>query len=412
VIGNLCLLDRRPILDEARATAILGPFAARAAAELDRIQTERTLESQRAFLRLVLDINPSLIFAKDREGRFTLVNQAVAEVYGTTVDALIGKTDADFNTNPEEVAFFRKMDLAVMNTGTDLRIPEEPLTDARGRVRWVQTIKRPMVGPDGRTLHVLGVATDITELKRVREDLLEREEREREKVEAELERAKSELVRTTRLAAIGQVAASIAHELRNPLGSITNAAFFLSRRERGLDPKWADHLDIIVQEAQRSDQIIGNLLEMSRPKVAVKERVDLGAVLAETFGRLHGAERTVLEVELDPDPFIVEADAGQMRQVLANLLTNAVQAMDGEGRVRVRAVADTAHHVVTVADDGPGIPPEQRDSVFEPLFTTKTKGTGLGLFICRQILEGHGGSIRAVDADRGAAFEFRLPRSA
>ena len=411
IIGNLCLLDRRPIHDEARATTILGPFVARAAAELDRIQTERALEQQRAFLRQVLDINPSLIFAKDREGRFTLVNRAVAEVYGTTVDELIGKTDADFDPNEEEVAFFRKMDLEVMDTGKDRFIPEEPLTDARGLTRWVQTIKRPIVGPGGLAHHVLGVATDITELKRAREDLLERQMRENEKVQAELEKAKHELVRQTRLAAIGQIAASIAHELRNPLGSITNAVFFLSRREPQLDPKWREHLAIIAQEAHRSDQIIGNLLEMSRPKIAARESIDFGALLRETFERLRGDARTDLETSLDPDPFFVWADGGQMRQVLFNLFTNAVQAMGGEGRIHVGGRRDGDSDVLMFRDDGPGIPADNRESVFEPLFTTKSKGTGLGLSICRQILDGHGGSIRVVNAGRGAAFEIRLPRA-
>lgn len=410
VIGNLCLLDRKPIRDEARTTAILGPFAARAAAELDRIQTERELERQRAFLRQVLDINPSLIFAKDREGRFTLVNRSVADAYGTTIDGLMGKTDADFNPNSEEVAFFRKMDLEVMDTGRDLFIPEEPLTDSSGRTRWVQTIKRPMVGPGGQTQHVLGVATDITELKRMREDLLDRQRRENEKVQAELEKAKSELVRQTRLAAIGQVAASIAHELRNPLGSITNAVFYLSRRAPQIDPKWSEHLAIIVQEAHRADQIIGNLLEMSRPKAPAKERLDLGSALRETLERLRGAGRVDLEIVLDPDPFFLEADAGQFRQVVSNLFTNAIQAMDGKGRIRVRASRSDRWDRIQFGDDGPGIPPESRELVFEPLFTTKSKGTGLGLSICRQILDAHGGSIRIADSERGAVFEVRLPR--
>jgi len=409
VIGNLCLLDRGPMQDEARAKAILGPFAARAAAELDRIQTERALEKQRAFLRQVLDINPSLIFAKDREGRFTLVNRSLAEVYGTTAQDLIGKTDADFNANVEEVAFFRKMDLEVMDTGKDRLIPEEPLTDAAGRTRWVQTIKRAMVEPDGSVRHVLGVATDISELKRVREDLLNRQRLEREEVQAELEKAKSELIRQTRLAAIGQIAASIAHELRNPLGSITNAVFFLRRREPKLEPKWDEYLSIILQEAHRSDRIIANLLEMSRPKETVKEQVDLGVLVREAYEQVRGGLKLVLDLVLDPDPFLIEADAGHLRQVLFNLFHNSIQAMGGSGRVRVEARIEDCAYVVKFRDGGPGIPPALREAVFEPLFTTKTKGTGLGLSICRQIVEGHGGTMRVVADGPGATFEIRLP---
>jgi signal transduction histidine kinase len=222
---------------------------------------------------------------------------------------------------------------------------------------------------------------------------------------------KGELVRQTRLAAIGQIAASIAHELRNPLGAITNAAFYLGRREQPWDPKATEHLGIIVQEVQRSDRIIDDLLEMSRPKVAAKEHRDLGAVLHETFARLRGGARVELEVDLVPEPFFIEADGGQLRQVLANLITNAIQAMGSAGRIRVRARRGKDFDVMTFEDDGPGVPDEIRESIFEPLFTTKSKGTGLGLSICRQILDRHGGTIEVKRASGGAVFEIRLPRT-
>ena len=134
-------------------------------------QVESVLKKQRAFLRQVIDIDPNFIFAKDREGRFTLVNQAVADAYGTTVEDLIGKTDADFNPNAEEVEFFRRMDLEVMDTLQERFIPEEVITDAQGKLRWLQTVKRPITGEDGTANQVLGSATDITERKRSEEAL-------------------------------------------------------------------------------------------------------------------------------------------------------------------------------------------------------------------------------------------------
>ncbi len=110
-----------------------------------RLARERELESQRAFLYQVIDINPHLVFAKDRDGRFTLVNQAVAALYGTTVSGLIGRTDADFNANAAEVEHFRRDDLAVLDSGSERVIAEERITDAAGRQRWLRTIKRPLV---------------------------------------------------------------------------------------------------------------------------------------------------------------------------------------------------------------------------------------------------------------------------
>ena len=181
-IGLLCVMDPQPLEKATRARTILDAFASRAALELERIQTLRELDEQRAFLRQVLDINPSLIFAKDRDGRFTLVNQAIAEAYGTTIEGLTGKTDADFNPNEEEVAFFRRMDLEVMDTGQERFIPEEPLTDASGRLRWVQTIKRRdrRTTTDRRTRCWVSRPTSRSS-SRTREQLLERErERARE----------------------------------------------------------------------------------------------------------------------------------------------------------------------------------------------------------------------------------------
>jgi len=146
----------------------------RAAVEqAQRLAREREIERQRKFLRDVIDMNPHLIFAKDSEGRFTLVNQAVAQTYGTTVENLIGKTDKDFNPHDEETDFFRKIDREVLETGQERIVPEERITDATGRVRWLRTIKRPLFSPDGKPEQVLGVAIDITEQRIAQEELRE-----------------------------------------------------------------------------------------------------------------------------------------------------------------------------------------------------------------------------------------------
>ena len=147
----------------------------------ERKNAEDEIVRQREFLHQVIDLNPSFIFAKDRPGRFTLVNQAVADAYGTTVENLTGKTDADFNANRDEVARFRRDDLEVMNTKREKLIPLERITDASGRVRLLQTLKRPIIAADGRAEMVLGVSTDITELKQAEESLRRRSEQLRKK---------------------------------------------------------------------------------------------------------------------------------------------------------------------------------------------------------------------------------------
>ena len=138
-------------------------------------RSEEELRQSHTFLRQVIDIDPNFVFAKDRAGRFTLVNKAVAEAYGTTVEHLIGKTDADFNADLKEVAFFREKDVQVMDSLQDLFILEEVITDSMGKMRWLQTVKRPILDEEGRAIMVLGAATDITERKRIEETLRQRE---------------------------------------------------------------------------------------------------------------------------------------------------------------------------------------------------------------------------------------------
>ncbi len=141
----------------------------------ERKRTEQALQRSHAFIRQIVDTDPNFIFVKDRDGRFTLVNQAVADCYGTTVEELLGKTDADFNSNAEEVEHFRRKDREVIDGLRDLFIGEEVITDASGSVRWLQTVKRPILDDRGEATHVLGVATDITQ-RRLAEEALRRNE--------------------------------------------------------------------------------------------------------------------------------------------------------------------------------------------------------------------------------------------
>jgi PAS domain S-box-containing protein len=158
----------------------------------DRKRAEDQLRRSHTFLRQVIDTDPNFIFAKDREGRFTMVNKAVADCYGTTVENLVGQSDADFNPNGDEVEFSRQKELQVMNSLQECFIAEEKITDWSGKRRWLQTIRRPIVDDTGRAHMVLGAATDITERKRMEEMLRQRERdlstalQERERISQDL----------------------------------------------------------------------------------------------------------------------------------------------------------------------------------------------------------------------------------
>lgn len=277
----------------------------------------------------------------------------------------------------------------------------------------------PLKNADGTIREWVGTVTDVDARKRAeqavlaaKQAILEQQEMERERVERELAKARDQLVLHTRLATIGQVSASIAHELRNPLGAVRNAAYFLRRRADGTDEKLTQYLTIIDQEVETSDRIITNLMEMTRAKEPEKKAINLDESLDLIIANIPTPEGVVIVRNIQPSPFVLHFDPAQLRQVLSNLLTNAVQALKRSGEIRIDAMSADGYDTIIVRDSGDGVPADERERLFEPLYTTKAKGTGLGLTICRQIVERHGGTIDYLDDGvPGAAFRVRVPRS-
>jgi signal transduction histidine kinase len=216
-----------------------------------------------------------------------------------------------------------------------------------------------------------------------------------------------------RLATIGQFAASMGHEMRNPL-SVIESSLFLLRQHLGPEvaarPNVAKHLDRIGAEVTRANKTIHDVLDLARNRPPSRHRTDLRA-LVESAAHLSLLPATIrVTIETEPSDLAVDVDPDQIRQVLVNLFTNSLQAMPRGGRIDVsgEAVPPSAARV-RVCDDGPGIPAEARERVFEALFTTKAKGTGLGLALCRRILEAHGGTIDLDPSEAGATFVLVLP---
>jgi signal transduction histidine kinase len=261
------------------------------------------------------------------------------------------------------------------------------------------------------------------------------EERVEERTK-QLRYAQEELIRKEKLAILGQLSASVGHELRNPLGVISNAIYYLTTVRGCADETVREYLDIIKDEIANALRIISDLLDFSRTTPPQSTAVRVGELIHETLGRCQvpGDVRTVVEL---PDGLsAVMADPFQMGQVFQNIITNAVQAMSGSGTLRISARlvspdAGTAprgcpvegeHAVsplqkrnfveISVNDTGDGISPANMSKLFLPLFTTKAKGIGLGLVVSKKLVEANGGRISvASEPGRGTTFTVTLPEA-
>ncbi len=300
---------------------------------------------------------------------------------------------------------FRPDDLEVMNTLRKRLISEERTTDARGKVRWLKTVKRPIVQKDSSASQVLGTSTDISD---------------RKETELELTRQRAELAHNTRIATMGELAASLAHELNQPLTAILSNAQAALRFMAAKTPDLEEVRDIlkeIVEDNGRATQIIRGMRALVKKEEVEFVAVDLESVIDDVMVLVHSdavLQNVQIAFERNSDLPRVRGDRVQLQQVILNLLINAFNALkecpDSDRQVVVRVQREGAGMLrVTVRDCGVGLTGEMLDKIFLPFYTTRRDGLGMGLAICRSIVEAHGGRLWAENnSDRGATFYFTL----
>lgn len=226
------------------------------------------------------------------------------------------------------------------------------------------------------------------------------------------ERLQRELAESDRLAALGRAAAGIAHEVRTPLGSIQGAAEILAEDYPEGHPR-RPYLGILLEECRRMGRVVEDFLSLGRPVVLHRSEVDLAAASREVTGALAAEARergVALEVEAPGEPLLLEADPDRLRQVLVNLASNALAVSPRGAGVSLRVVRAGAEARLEVLDRGPGVPEEQRERIFEPFYSRRPDGTGLGLAVARLVARAHGGDLRCEPrAGGGSRFVLRLP---
>ncbi|MDD5057352.1 MAG: ATP-binding protein [Sideroxydans sp.] len=284
-----------------------------------------------------------------------------------------------------------------------------------GAVRYVHERAEVMRDKQGRAILMWGTMHDITAQKIAEEKIRklndELEERVQQRTQQLLE-AQEELVRKEKLAVLGQVAGSVGHELRNPLGVMSNAVYFLQTVLADADENTQEYLGIIKSEITNSERIVSDLLDSVRTKPPQPENVGLAELVAQTLGKLAipSSVNVMLDIPETLPPLWV--DAMQIHQVLRNLISNGAEAMPGGGTLQIGARENRPDKTVTISvrDSGVGMTAEQLNRLFQPLFTTKARGIGLGLVVVKNLTQANGGTVEVEsEPGKGTMFSITLP---
>ena len=367
---------------------------------MQRFKSNRA-EDLLSFLETVVENIPNMIFVKDAEElRFVRFNKAGEDLLGWQRSALIGKNDYDFFPK-DEADWFTTKDRAVLVSKELLDIPEEVIQTAHGR-RYLHTRKVPMLDADGNAAYLLGISEDITDKR---------------EAEHELKRLNDELARSN--AELSQFAYVASHDLQEPLRTISGYLQLIQRRYKGrLDQDADEFIDFAVNGAKRLQLMIDGLLAFSRAgtRDLTRTNIELDVLLAEVVHDLKEAiavQHAEVTVERLP---AVQADPVQLGQVFRNLLANALKfhAPEAPPRVHVSAVRRDGAWAVSVKDHGIGIDPEDHDRIFGVFrrlhAIDEYPGCGIGLAICKRVIDRHGGTIEVHSAPgQGSTFTVVLP---
>ncbi len=372
---------------------------------------QKLIES-RKFLRKVIDATPNFISVKDARGRFTMANQVVADAYGTTVGALVGHTESHFQVPAIEIERRSREDLTVIERQEHLAIAEEQLTDVRGKIRWLQTVKKPIVMNRTGEVRVLCVSTDITERKVLQDQLLQSQKME----------------------AIGQLAGGISHDFNNLLTGILGYTTLLKMTNERF-PDVVKTAELIEGTAHRAAALTQKLLGFARKGKHHNVPVNIHTTIDETLAIL---QRTIeknitMRLNCDAASAFVMGDPVQLQQVILNLAINARDAMsrdvggtDGGVLSIATAMVELSSNEllpepgirpgtyleIRIKDTGCGIAAPIRERIFEPFFTTKEpdRGSGMGLAMVYGIVKNHGGVISVYSVEgQGSTFRILLP---
>jgi two-component system sensor histidine kinase PilS (NtrC family) len=387
--GYITALNMFGFFAVALLSGSLAEGARSAGARLEQAST--TIADLQALNQHVIDSLPSGLATTDPALRILTFNHAAETITGLTVQAVVGRPIAEVLQLPPDLLSPSDLDLK----GTQTRRREYRYQTADGRDIEIGLSATHLQTPGGRA-GLLFSFQDVTLIKKLERDVRIQQ----------------------RLAAVGEMAAGIAHEIRNPLASMSGSIQIL-RQELPLSSEQSQLMDIVLRESERLNNTIRSFLAYARPQRFAIERFDVRRALNDTALLLRNSsevhERHQVEVELPAGELWYEADEGQIKQIIWNLATNGLRAMPDGGRLRLIGSLEPASEgmVITVQDEGVGIPAEELDSLFQPFHGTFPKGSGLGLAIVHRIVTDYNGEIQVSSRPgAGTTVSVRLPARA
>jgi PAS domain S-box-containing protein len=356
IFGCLSLFKKRDFKMSDSEKAFILLFASQAAAAMNTSHLFTSLKTEKEFSDAIFSCAASGIIVLDREGRVLKINGAGAEILQTSIGEIVGRNIKDLY--PEAAAFL-EIEPALGR--------EVTLTFPGGNSVPIGFNNSPLLRVSEGMEGIIVLLRNMTEIKRLQE----------------------ELKKKAHFQTMTKVISGVAHEVRNPLFGISSIGQILDRE---LDsPQHKALIQAMLKETDRMKRLIEELLLYTRPAKLDIRKVDLGPLFDELKAYIQ-AKREVIDFSAHTEPQLsVNADRDKLIQVLLNLLNNAIDA--ATGRIAVTAAASQGRVVITISDDGPGIREDDMTHVFDPFFTTKKGGTGLGLPICKKIIEDHGGAI-------------------
>ncbi len=349
----------------------------------------------------------SIASVSDEQGTIIYANKKFCKISKYSEQELIGQNYKILKSDEHPPKFFAEL----WDTIMDSKIWDGEIKNRAkdGSFYWAKVIIIPILDSEKIITNYVSISTDITKEKEIQEQLVRVEDellKQNKTLLSQVERKSAELVKSERLATIGTMASRIAHDLKQPLTIMYTYAEMLTPEILSkLDSKDKEKWLRLQNSIFDMNRIIEDVLDFARTTEIKKKKSSLLSIMRLALN--HVKSSYGIEINLPEKDISLNCDSRKIEGVMSNLLNNAVQALDGQGEIDVSVSLDSKFVTIQIKDSGSGIPDENLDKIFEPMFTTKKTGTGLGLVICKSIVEQHGGSISV--SNKPTTFTIKLP---